>query len=259
MTDEEPRITFESILRNWNAQYSPIATARAQQPVKALELSATMRNPETPAGTYPVFETYLGVDVLEKKRQLKQEKRRKRNEIRGKIFGFLKVVIPILIVGGAIIGGFMFFFKPSTPQNTSGDIKNVPQVVEATPTTSPTATPSATATPSVAPSPTVVPEGTAIPTVEATPEQKHCLTTPTKSPFLDDNGALHYGKGTGRDSYYVPANEDCGVRYTAEDGSSYHSDNGDSAGEEIAKALVLIVAVALGIILLVLFIAILAI
>lgn len=243
MTNEEPKITFESILQNWNAQYSPIATAQAQQHVKALELSATMRNPETPAGTYPVFEAYLGVDVLEKKRQLKQEKQRKRKEIRGKIFGLLKVVIPILLVGGAIIGGFMFF-KPNTPQ-----------VVETIPTTSPAVTPSVTATPSVVPSPTVVPEGTVIPTAEATPEQKHCLTTPTKSPFLDGNGALHYGKGTGRDSYYVPANEDCGVRYTPED----HSGNGDSAGEEIANAIILIVGVALGIILLILFIAILAI
>ena len=59
MTDEEPEITFESILQNWNAQYHPIATTRAQQHVKALELSATMRNPETPAGTYPAFEAYL--------------------------------------------------------------------------------------------------------------------------------------------------------------------------------------------------------
>ena len=258
MTDEEPRITFESILRNWNAQYSPIAKAQTRQLVKTLELSATMRNPETPAGTYPAFEAYLGVDVIEKKRQLKQEKRRKRKEIRGKIFGFLKVVIPILLIGGAIIGGFMFF-KPSTPQNTSGDIKNVPQVVETIPTTSPTVIPSITTAPSVAPSPTAVPEGTVTPTVDATPEQKHCLTTPTKSPFLDGNGALHYGKGTGHDSYYVPANEDCGVRYTPEDGSSYHSDNGDSVGEEIANAIILIAGVALGIILLVLFIAILAI
>jgi len=93
----------------------------------------------------------------------------------------------------------------------------------------------------------------------AAQEQKHCLTTPTKSPFLDGNGALHYGKGTGRDAYYVPANEDCGVRYTPDDGSSYHSGNGDSVGEEIATAIILIVGVALGIILLVLFIAILAI
>lgn len=253
MTNEEPKITFESILQNWNAQYNPITKAQTRQPVKALELSATMRNPETPAGTYPAFEAYLGVDVVEKKRQLKQEKRRKRKEIRGKIFGFLKVVIPILLVGGAIIGGFMFF-KPSTPQNTSnGDIQNVPQAAETIAIASPTTTTSA------APTPTAVPEGTVIPTAGATPDQKHCLTTPTKSPFLDGNGALHYGKGTGHDSYYVPANEDCGVRYTAEDGSSYHSDNGDSAGEEIANAIILIVGVALGIILLVLFIAILAI
>lgn len=95
--------------------------------------------------------------------------------------------------------------------------------------------------------------------MDATPEQKHCLTTPTKSPFLDGNGALHYGKGTGRDSYYVPANEDCGVRYTAEDGSSYHKEDDNSVGKEIANALLLITAVAVGMILLVMFIAILAI
>lgn len=253
MTNEEPKITFDSILQNWNAHYNPTAKAQTQQPIKALELSATMRNPQTPAGTYPVFEAYLGVDVLEKKRQVKQEKRRKRKEIRGKIFGFLKVVIPILLVGGAIIGGFMFF-KPSTPQNTSnGDIQNVPQAAETIAIASPTTTTSAV------PAPTAVPEGTVTPTADATPEQKHCLTTPTKSPFLDSNGALHYGKGTGHDSYYVPANEDCGVRYTAEDGSSYHSGNGDSVGEAIAKTLVLIVGVVVGMILLVLFIAMLAI
>lgn len=253
MTSEEPRTTFESILRNWNAHYNPIATTRAQQPVKALELSAAMRNPETPAGTYPAFETYLGVDVVEKKRQLKQEKRRKRKEIRGKIFGFLKVVIPILLVGGAIIGGFMFF-KPSTPQNTSnGDIQNVPQAAETIAIASPTTTTSA------APTPTVVPEGVATPTADATPGQKHCLTTPTKSPFLDGDGALHYDKGTGHDSYYVPANEDCGVRYTAEGGSSYHEEDDNSVGKGIAKAIILIVSVAIGMVLLVMFIAILAI
>lgn len=253
MTNEEPKITFDSILQNWNAHYNPTAKAQTQQPIKALELSATMRNPQTPAGTYPAFEAYLGVDVVEKKRQLKQEKRRKRKEIRGKIFCFLKVVIPILLVGGAIIGGFMFFFKPSTPQNTSGDIKNVPQVVETIATASPTTTTSA------APTPTVVPEGVATPTADATPGQKHCLTTPTKSPFLDGDGALHYDKGTGHDSYYVPANEDCGVRYTAEDGSSYHEEDDNSVGKEIAEAILLIVSVAIGVVLLVMFIAILAI
>ena len=252
MTDEEPRITFESILRNWNAHYNPIAKAQTQQPVKTLELSATMRNPATPAGTYPVFETYLGVDVLEEKRQLKQEKKRKRKEIRGKIFDFLKVVIPILLIGGAILGSFMFF-APNTPQNTGGDIQNTPQVAEITATASPAVTPS------TEPTPTVAPGGTVAPTAGSTPEQKHCLTTPTKSPFLDGDGALHYGKGTGYDSYYVPANEDCGVRYTAEDGSTYQSDNGGSVGEGIANALVLIAGVVLGMILLVWFIAILSI
>lgn len=28
MTNEEPKITFESILQNWNAQYNPITKAQ---------------------------------------------------------------------------------------------------------------------------------------------------------------------------------------------------------------------------------------
>ena len=253
MTNEEPKITFDSILQNWNAQYSHASRIQAQQRPKTLELSATMRNPNTPAGTYPVFETYLGVDVLEKKRQVKQEKQRKRKEIRKNIFGFLKVVIPILLVVGAIIGGFMFFTPTASRNNSSGDIQNVPQAAETIAIASPTTTTSA------APTPTVVPEGVATPTADATPGQKHCLTTPTKSPFLDGDGALHYDKGTGHDSYYVPANEDCGVRYTAEDGSSYHEEDDNSVGKEIAEAILLIVSVAIGVVLLVMFIAILAI
>lgn len=88
MTNEEPKITFESILQNWNANYNPTTKGQARQYPKMLKLNATMRNPETPAGTYPAFEAYLGVDVLEKKRQLKQEKQRKRKEIRKKHLWF---------------------------------------------------------------------------------------------------------------------------------------------------------------------------
>lgn len=253
MTNEEPKITFESILQNWNAHYSHATRIQAQHHPKTLKLSATMRNPNTPAGTYPVFETYLGVDVLEKKRQVKQEKRRKRKEIRKNIFGFLKVVIPILLVVGAILAASCSSRPLPHGTNSSGDIQNVPQSAETIVIASPTTTTSA------APTPTAVPEGVATPTADATPGQKHCLTTPTKSPFLDGNGALHYDKGTGHDSYYVPANEDCGVRYTAEDGSSYHEEDDNSVGKEIAKAIILIVSVAIGMVLLVMFIAILAI
>jgi len=56
MESEEPKITFESIMRNWNARYNYGAKAQAQQAPKVRALNATMRNPETPAGTYPVFE-----------------------------------------------------------------------------------------------------------------------------------------------------------------------------------------------------------
>ena len=78
MESEEPKITFESIMRNWNARYNYGAKAQAQQSPKMRALNATMRNPETPAGTYPVFEAYLGVDVIEKATRLKRERKQKR-------------------------------------------------------------------------------------------------------------------------------------------------------------------------------------
>lgn len=223
MESEEPKITFESIMRNWNARYNYGAKAQTQQSPKVRALNATMRNPETPAGTYPVFEAYLGVDVIEKATQLKRERKQKRKAFWKKTALWVAIGVPVsLIVALLVIGAINFTSSVKKEQLT-------------TPSIAATVTPRATATETVAPTPTTtaapsttpgsatvaVAEGTVTATGEAAAqEQKHCLTTPTKSPFLDGNGALHYGKGTGRDAYYVPANEDCGVRYTAEDGSS---------------------------------------
>ena len=217
MENEEPKITFESIMRNWNARYNYGAKAQAKQPPKVRALNATMRNPETPAGTYPVFEAYLGVDVIEKATQFKRERKQKRKAFWKKTALWVAIGVPVsLVVTLLVIGAINFTSSMKREQVTAPSIAaTATPRATATETSTPTATPTSTST-TVA-----VAEGTATATGEAAAqEQKHCLTTPTKSPFLDGNGALHYGKGTGRDAYYVPANEDCGVRYTTEDGSS---------------------------------------
>ena len=43
----------------------------------AKALNAATRNPTTPAGTYPAFESHLGVTALEKKHEHKQAKQHK--------------------------------------------------------------------------------------------------------------------------------------------------------------------------------------
>jgi hypothetical protein len=221
MENEEPKITFESIMRSWNARYNYGAKAQAQQSPKVRALNATMRNPETPAGTYPVFEAYLGVDVIEKATQFKRERKQKRKAFWKKTALWVAIGVPVsLVVTLLVIGAINFTSSMKREQVTAPSIAaTATPRATATETSTPTATPTSTST-TVA-----VAEGTATATGEAAAqEQKHCLTTPTKSPFLDGNGALHYGKGTGRDAYYVPANEDCGVRYTAEDGASGSAD-----------------------------------
>lgn len=221
MESEEPKITFESIMRNWNARYNYGAKAQAKQSPKVRALNATMRNPETPAGTYPVFEAYLGVDAIEKATQFKRERKQKRKAFWKKTALWVAIGVPVsLIVTLLVIGAINFTSSMKREQVTAPSIAaTATPRATATETSTPTATPTSTST-TVA-----VTEGTATATGEAAAqEQKHCLSTPTKSPFLDGNGALHYGKGTGRDAYYVPANEDCGVRYTAEDGASGSAD-----------------------------------
>lgn len=259
MESEEPKITFESIMRNWNARYNYGAKAQAQQSPKVRALNATMRNPETPAGTYPVFEAYLGVDVIEKATQLKRERKQKRKAFWKKTALWVAIGIPTLLIAGFLLIG------SANVINAMNVFANVEHRPASSNTVTTTETPRATATETVAPTPTVTTtpssttssttvvgaEGATTATGEAiTQEQKHCLTTPTKSPFLDGNGALHYGKGTGRDAYYVPANEDCGVRYTAEDGSSGSAEA--TADSNSAGLLVFTLAIGLGVILVVL-------
>lgn len=247
MESEEPKISFESIMRNWNARYNYGAKAQAQQPPKMRALNATMRNPETPAGTYPVFEAYLGVDVIEKATtRLKRERKQKRKAFWKKTALWVAIGVPVsLIVALLVIGAINFTSSVKKEQLTA-------------PSIAATVTPRATATETVAPTPTTtaapstpgstavaVAEGTVTATGEAAAqEQKQCLTTPTKSPYLDGNGARHYGKGTGRDAYYVPANEDCGVRYTAEDGSRGSTEA--TADSNSVDLLVFILVVGLG-------------
>lgn len=107
MESEEPKITFESIMRNWNARYNYGAKAQAQQSPKMRALNATMRNPETPAGTYPVFETYLNVAATEQKHQAQKVRWVKREARKKNASLFLKIVIPVFLVAGILLGAIM--------------------------------------------------------------------------------------------------------------------------------------------------------
>lgn len=94
MTHESPPI---SITEGWLATYSgnPQATYSA------------LRNPETPAGTYPVFETYLNVEATEQKHQAQKAKGEKREAHKKNASLFLKIVIPVFLVAGILLGGIM--------------------------------------------------------------------------------------------------------------------------------------------------------
>lgn len=244
-------------MRNWNARYNYGAKAQAQQPPKVRALNATMRNPETPAGTYPVFEAYLGVDVIEKATQLKRERKQKRKVFWKKTALWVAIGIPTLLIAGFLLIGSanvinaMHVFANVEHRPASSNTITATETPRATATETVAPTPTTTATPFTTPSSTAVAVAAGVtPTTEATQGQKHCLTTPTKSPFLDGNGALHYGKGTGRDAYYVSANEECGVRYTAEDGSSGSAEA--TADSNSAGLLVFTLVVGLGVIFVVL-------
>lgn len=166
----------------------------------AKALNAATRNPTTPAGTYPAFESHLGVTALEKKHELKQAKRHKRKTRKENISLFLKTVVPVFLVAGVLLGGIMLFAN-NTPQNSSDNQAAVSTQVTATPQSTATATPEST----VKPTPTKT--STAF-------IQKWCSTTPTATPYRDSNGVMQHPAGSGREAYYVPFNEDCGVRYT---------------------------------------------
>lgn len=159
MESEESKITFESIMRNWNARYNYGAKAQAQQAPKVRALNATMRNPETPAGTYPVFEAYLGVDVIEKATRLKRERKQKRKAFWKKTALWVAIGVPVsLIVALLVIGAINFTSSVKKEQLT-------------TPSIAATVTPRATATETVAPTPTT----TAAPST--TPRLNSCCSS----------------------------------------------------------------------------------
>ena len=175
----------------------------------AKALSAATRNPATPAGTYPAFENHLGVSALEKKHELKQTKQHKRKTRKENISLFLKTVLPVFLVAGVLLGGIMLFAN-NTPRNSVDSQVAVSAQVTATPQPGHTATSAPTEhTPN--------PEPAAMPTPTKTSTafiQKWCSTTPTATPYRDSDGVMQHPAGSGRDAYYVPFNEDCGVRYT---------------------------------------------
>jgi hypothetical protein len=86
-----------SSIEGWLATYSgnPQATYSA------------LRDPETPAGTYPVFETYLNVEATEQKHQAQKTRGVKREAHKKNASLFLKIVIPVFLVAGILLGGIM--------------------------------------------------------------------------------------------------------------------------------------------------------
>lgn len=68
---------------------------------------STLRDPETPAGTYPVFETYLNVEATEQKHQAQKVRGVKREARKKNASLFLKIVIPVFLVAGILLGGIM--------------------------------------------------------------------------------------------------------------------------------------------------------
>lgn len=166
--------------------------------VKAL--NAATRNPTTPAGTYPAFESHLGVTALEKKHEHKQAKQHKWVARKESISLFLKTVVPVFLVAGVLLGGIMLFAN-NTPRTSVDSQVAVSAQVTATPQ------------PAVTPAPEAIAKPT--PTKTSTAFiQKWCSTTPTATPYRDSDGVMQHPAGSGRDAYYVPFNEDCGVRYT---------------------------------------------
>lgn len=163
-------------------------------------LNAATRNPATPAGTYPAFESHLGVSALEKKHEHKQAKQHKWVARKESISLLLKTVVPVFLVAGVLLGGIMLF-AGNTPRTNTDNQATVSAQMTATPQPAATPTPEATAKPT--------------PTKTSTAFiQKWCSTTPTATPYRDSDGVMQHPAGSGRDAYYVPFNEDCGVRYT---------------------------------------------
>lgn len=155
------------------------------------------------SGKYPAFEEHLGADKAEEKYR---NKINRPSKIKGAV---IKIIFAAIIIAPALFGIFFIgscIFNSNTNNQATSNASPTPgttsSIAEATP--EPTNTPTPTSTP-----------GTPVADGES-PTRKLCLTTPTATPVKESDGSLTYTKGTGRESYYVSANEDCGVRYTGQ-------------------------------------------
>lgn len=226
MTNKNNKRLAGDTAKSWNNQS------------KAKSLNAATRNPATPAGTYPAFESHLGVTALEKKHEHKQAKQHKWVARKENISLLLKTVVPVFLVAGALLGGIMLFAN-NTPRNIDGSQTNISAQVATTPQPEHAATSEPTKhTPN--------PEPAAMPTPTKTSTafiQKWCSTTPTATPYRDNDGVMRYPAGSGTDSYYVPFNEDCGVRYTQAKGDK--SASSSSLGDYPILFIPLVIAIML--------------
>ena len=125
---------------------------------------STLRNPETPAGTYPVFETYLNVEATEQKHQAQKVRGVKREAHKKNASLFLKIVIPVFLVAGVLLGGIMLL---------TANVQTDTHHAAATPTTS-----------------TTVAVADSSPGESSTPKHENCRRAPAESCGLNDWDSL---------------------------------------------------------------------
>lgn len=155
------------------------------------------------SGKYPAFEEHLGADKAEEKYR---NKINHPSKIKGAV---INIIVAAIIIAPALFGIFFIgssIFNSNTNNEATSNASPAPETTSSSAETTPE--PTSTPTPSTTPE-TPVADG-------ESPTRKLCLTTPTATPVKESDGSLTYTKGTGRESYYVSANEDCGVRYTGQ-------------------------------------------
>lgn len=155
------------------------------------------------SGKYPAFEEHLGADKAEEKYR---DKINHPSKIKGAV---INIIVVAIIIVPALFGVFFIgssIFNSNTNNEATSNASPAPETTSSSAET----TPEPTSTPTPSPTPEApVADG-------ESPTRKLCLTTPTATPVKESDGSLTYTKGTGRESYYVSANEDCGVRYTGQ-------------------------------------------
>lgn len=155
------------------------------------------------SGKYPAFEEHLGADKAEEKYR---NKINHPSKIKGTV---INIIVAAIIIAPTLFGIFFIgssIFNSNTNNEATSNASPTPETTSSSAETTPE--PTSTPTPSKTPE-TPVEDG-------ESPTRKLCLTTPTATPVKESDGSLTYTKGTGRESYYVSANEDCGVRYTGQ-------------------------------------------